>query len=364
MSRLLSSLLLLTFLGTAAWSQVTTPAPLELSADSAQPLLIRKVAPLYPPLARQARIQGTVFLKIIISKEGDVRDAQLVSGHPMLAPAAIAAVKQWKYRPYTQDGDPVEIATSVRVDFRMADDPQPKMIVGDAAGPDAAPAVSIPDTDVPEAVMRGQRIDKFDPVYPQIAIEQGIQGTVVLKARVNLHGDVEGVSGVEGDPVLVAAAIEAVKHWKYKPYLSSDGYAMPVVTNVTFNFNLATGSVLEPAVAMPSLPKEAALASVPGPVRPQRVRVSAGVMQGLLRTKVDPEYPADAKAQHIQGTVRLRVNIDREGNVYRVELISGDALLEPAAINAVLEWKYRPFLLNGEAMEVESEVQVNFALAE
>jgi protein TonB len=62
------------------------------------------VAPVYPPLARQARIQGTVILKIVINKDGDVRNVQSVSGHPMLAPAAVEAVKQWKYHPYTEEG--------------------------------------------------------------------------------------------------------------------------------------------------------------------------------------------------------------------------------------------------------------------
>jgi TonB family protein len=99
--------------------QTETPTPLEVSPDAVQALLIKRVAPVYPPLARQARIQGTVVLNIVINKSGEVRDLQLYSGHPILAPAAIQAVKQWRYRPYEQNGQPVEIKTTVQVNFTL-----------------------------------------------------------------------------------------------------------------------------------------------------------------------------------------------------------------------------------------------------
>ena len=83
-------------------------------------LLIRKVPPTYPPLARQARIQGVVILQAQISKEGNIENLQLISGHPMLAPAAIEAVKQWKYKPYLLNGEPVEVETQVQVNFTLA----------------------------------------------------------------------------------------------------------------------------------------------------------------------------------------------------------------------------------------------------
>src|ERR1700756_3687105 len=107
-----------------AASQDAPPAPIQVPPDSRPTLLVRKVAPVYPPLARQARIQGTVVLGIVIDKDGEVRDVQLVSGHPMLTPAAIEAVKQWRYKPYVSDDKPVEVETVVRVGFRMADGPE------------------------------------------------------------------------------------------------------------------------------------------------------------------------------------------------------------------------------------------------
>ena len=93
---------------------------MRVSSGVSSGLLIRRVNPTYPPLARQARIQGVVILQAQISKDGSIENLQLISGHPMLAPAAIEAVKQWKYKPYLLNGEPVEVDTQVQVNFTLA----------------------------------------------------------------------------------------------------------------------------------------------------------------------------------------------------------------------------------------------------
>jgi periplasmic protein TonB len=100
--------------------KVATPQRVRVSQGVSQGLLVRRVNPSYPPLARQARIQGTVILRAVISKDGSIENLQLVSGHPMLAPAAIEAVKQWKYKPYLLNGEPVEVDTEVQVNFTLS----------------------------------------------------------------------------------------------------------------------------------------------------------------------------------------------------------------------------------------------------
>ena len=100
--------------------KIATPTRVRVSSGVSTGLLIRKVPPTYPPLARQARIQGVVILQAQISKEGNIQNLQLISGHPMLAPAAIEAVKQWKYKPYLLSGEPVEVDTQVQVNFTLA----------------------------------------------------------------------------------------------------------------------------------------------------------------------------------------------------------------------------------------------------
>ena len=100
--------------------KVATPQRVRVSQGVSQGLLIHQVKPVYPPLARQARIQGTVVLQALISKDGTIENLHLVSGHPMLAPAAIEAVKQWRYKPYFLNGEPVEVDTTINVNFTLA----------------------------------------------------------------------------------------------------------------------------------------------------------------------------------------------------------------------------------------------------
>jgi periplasmic protein TonB len=100
--------------------KVATPQRVRVSQGVSQGLLVKRIQPNYPPLARQARIQGTVVLHAVISKDGSIENLTLVSGHPMLAPAAIDAVKQWRYKPYLLNGEPVEVDTEVQVNFTLA----------------------------------------------------------------------------------------------------------------------------------------------------------------------------------------------------------------------------------------------------
>lgn len=79
--------------------------------------------------------------------------------------------------------------------------------------------------------------------------------------------------------------------------------------------------------------------------------------------KVPPVYPEEAKKSKIQGSVVLKTIVNRDGDVQRVELISGHPDLVQAAIDAVQQWKYRPFRLNGQPVEVESQVKINFVFS-
>lgn len=100
--------------------KVATPQRVRVSAGVTAGNRTRYIQPAYPPLARQARIQGAVVLQAEISKDGSIENLRLVSGHPMLAPAAIDAVKQWKYKPYYLNGEPVEVETQITVNFSLS----------------------------------------------------------------------------------------------------------------------------------------------------------------------------------------------------------------------------------------------------
>ena len=81
--------------------------------------LIHQVTPVYPPLARQVHAQGTVILEATIAKDGTVRDARILSGHPLLTKAAKEAVEQWRYKPFILNGEPIEVITTVTVTFTL-----------------------------------------------------------------------------------------------------------------------------------------------------------------------------------------------------------------------------------------------------
>jgi len=353
---------LLTFSTTLAASQDTSLDSVNVDGKAMGGLLLRRVQPVYPPLARQARIQGTVVLSAVINKSGEIVDLKLISGHPMLAPAAIAAVKQWKYQSYMLNGEAVPVKTQIQVNFTLSENPTGTM-------------ASIPGTNphlqIREGAMRALRIQTIDPIYPPLALQTHVQGSVILIVVVNSSGDVENLAPITGPPMLVEAATEAVKQWKYRPYLLN-GEAVEVQTTVRINFALsgdddARGSVTDAPVETSTggdVIGVVAPAPPPGSPLPKRIRVSSGVAQGLLLSRVQPEYPADARESRIQGVVVLQATIDKEGNIVQLELVSGHPMLAPAAIEAVKQWKYKPYLLNGEPIEVETQIQVNFTLSE
>lgn len=100
--------------------KVATPQRVRVSQGVSQGLLIHQVKPSYPPLARQARIQGAVVLQALIAKDGTIQNLHVVSGHPMLTGAAVDAVKQWRYKPYFLNGEPVEVETQITVNFTLS----------------------------------------------------------------------------------------------------------------------------------------------------------------------------------------------------------------------------------------------------
>lgn len=82
--------------------------------------MIYRAQPSYPPLARQARVQGAVELRAIISTAGRIENLVVVRGHPMLSAAAIEAVRQWRYRPYLLNNEPIEVETEITVNFVLS----------------------------------------------------------------------------------------------------------------------------------------------------------------------------------------------------------------------------------------------------
>lgn len=209
-------------------------------------------------------------------------------------------------------------------------------------------------------VTPGHIIKKVDPVYPKEAKVKGMQGTVVLTATIGTDGTTKNIKVESGDPILSRAAIDAVSQWRYEPY-RLDGVAADVATKISVNFVLGQG-----VLANPSQPPQAPYSVYPTPVKilpppPEGVmRISSGIMAGQLEKKVDPVYPVDSIAVDARGDVLLLVTIKKTGEVSDVQTVSGPYRFRDAAINAVKQWHYRPYEVDGAAADVQTTITLNF----
>ena len=97
---------------------------------------------------------------------------------------------------------------------------------------------------------------------------------------------------------------------------------------------------------------------------PERVRITDGVTKGELIKRVNPKYPKAARKRHIEGSVVMKGTITKDGVLNDLQVVSGDPLLAQAALDAAKKWKYRPYLKDGQAVDVETQITVNFQLSQ
>lgn len=396
-----------------------TPAVLgrvHLVPGDASLIVERKVPAIYPENARTSGVQGTVVLNVLITENGEVKEATAVSGDPALAQAAIESIKQWKYKPYTIDGKPQEVETQASFSFHIK-----------------APAV--PPAPVPSNHGKCQIADfgisyhlplewvgETNHIRQQVASSEGEQqaSQVLLAAlHVPVRSDADAAdsslvltatpplsSSEQGEAkdylIALAASLSSRKKAKqigeitqlefggvtlyradFRPSEGDAQYQAVVCTVaksylLRWNFLALSRSVLDEAVATlgvitkaeliptsatpSSSPDKEAPSPNPPTALPSRMRVSSGVTAGLLVKKVEPRYPQAAKAAHIQGTVVLHAVIDKMGNILGLEVVSGPIELVPSAARAVRQWKYTPYLLKGEPIELDTTIEIHYQL--
>jgi periplasmic protein TonB len=155
---------------------------------------------------------------------------------------------------------------------------------------------------------------------------------------------------------------------KPEPKITVTAKPQPLVVNNGSRITV-TPKAAQPAppalsVAAPSAAANDALSNVVSSSAPMPtlkvLRVSQGVSQGLLIKKVAPVYPAAALAMHKHGAVELLAKVGKDGSISSVQVLSGDPALAKSASDAVKQWKYHPYLLNGEPVEIETQITVNF----
>lgn len=260
----------------------------------------------YPAEARAKRIEGTVVLELSLSETGTVTDARVLSGPEELRRAALESVLEWHFAHDTQ----LPPKAQVSIDFKV---PAAETLPGTLMAP-------------PDELARLDRM--------MLAVPDGIKQK--LEARVTLH---------EGDRITQAALNDLSANLKdVDEHLKASIFANKD----------KTGSMISIWLESATGPGDA----------PKRIRVGGNVQAANIVQRVMPIYPPEAKANHVQGAVRFTVVIGKDGAVQNVTLVSGDPVLAQAAKDAVQKWIYKPTLLNGDPVEVVTQVDVNFTLTQ
>lgn len=290
--------------------------------DLKKPWLIRKVDPDYPEEAVKFKVEGKVVIEATTSADGDVVKTKVLHGHPLLRQAAIDAIKQWKYEPYIVKGEKKPVQFTVVLKFTLPSQKKDKPVL-----------IS--------SVERPKLIKKAEPKYPEAALKAGVSGKVVLEATTDKEGNVKKVTVTDGHPLLNDAAIDALKQWKYEPYLIK-GVKKAVKFTVVVKFHLKKDKKTKTGEGKPL--------------------VIAAEQRPKLIKKAKPEYPEDALKQGIQGKVVIEATTDKIGKVVEAKVLDGHPLLNKAALKAISQWEYEPYIIDGEKKAVRFTVIISFNL--
>jgi len=295
--------------------------------DIKPPKLIKKVEPVYPDEARKAGIEGTVTVEATTDDRGRVQKVKVLDSVPELDQAAVDAVKQWVYEPMVIDGKPKGVIFTITCRFSLDNEKMGKAFEGGVTGTDQRPAVrAMGDIKPPKL------IKKVEPVYPEEARKDEVEGVVILEATTDIYGRVVNTKVLRSVPVLDQAAIDAIKQWVYEPMII-DEEPRGVIFTVTCTFKLR-----EPVRAV-------------GDIKPPK-----------LIKKVEPFYPESARKAQIKGVVILETTTDKYGKVKKVKVLRSIPELDQAAIDAVKQWVYEPKIIDGKPTGVIFTVTVAFRL--
>jgi TonB family protein len=193
-----------------------------LSSAEAAGNLVSKVAPVYQAVAKAAGIDGTVRLNAVIGKDGHMKDLRVIGGPIMLQQPSMDAVKQWVYKPYLLNGEPVEVETEIHVIYTLGakhpekSDAQPEEKAGEASPP--------------------RLIKSVDAIFPPEAKAAHQEGVVIVKTKIDASGQ-PTVLGVEGPEAFWKSAKASVEKYRFQPAMK-DGQPVEATLNVEVNFKL------------------------------------------------------------------------------------------------------------------------------
>jgi TonB family protein len=373
--------------------QVVTDGP-GVSVDLGGTSLLHRMPVTYPEAARMKGIEGTVVVQARLDTSGNVVDASVVSGPQELRRTALEAVLQWHFA-HAYGGSAQQVSIEFKLPKAAADaagSSAPNVVrTGQFAGSSESIVVHLSNGADPAQVqaliqeMR-QRVSATAQATPQGTFEAALESIDRLEANARAQATPQGTArgGVLGSIVETAPKVGGgVTGPAQPPQIRSIrvvGLPESAQNELLASLPVREGDMLTPEnraklmaaarqfdehLSLSSTVDSSGQADVqivaPGAV-PTRIRVGGAVQTARLVKNVAPVYPPLAKQARIQGTVVMDVVIAKDGTVQNVTVVNGHALLIQAAMDAVRQWQYHPTMLNGEPVEVNTQVEVQFAL--
>ena len=324
-----------------------------VTVDAGNAVFMHRSGIMYPPAARSQNLQGTVVIEVTLDAAGNVADLHVVSGPDELRRAVMQSVLGWHF---AHEGAGVK--RQISVTFKT-----------------------------PQAAVLGQSIGR--PTNSDGSIAAPIGGMVGGGVKGGIVGGVPG--GVRATPSMNMPRVKTIEIFGLPDDAKNElmaqlplheGDVPTAETLQKMNADIRkfdehlTMSIMgrsdgteirisAPGAVMP----RPILSSEPvvrqdAPLPPGRIRQDASQMSARLVSKTAPVYPPLAKQARIQGIVKLQALIGKDGSVQNLTVISGHPLLVLASLDAVRNWVYQPTKLNGDPVEVLTEIDVNFTLSE
>jgi TonB family protein len=327
--------------------------------------LERRVEPVYPPLAKQAGIEGNVVLDVTVDADGTVSNIKVDSGPPVLVMAALEAVQQWKYAASPE----LPATITVTLPFRLPKGEAGGGVAGIKGGVTGGVIGGVPTQQGKKTWgLSGTVSDPSGARVPNAIIslhcDSGAKKTVATSDAGEFSfteiplGSCEWKAFHDGFEVSKGTWVVHKNSAEYQggSYTLGPGATSPRL-DIVLELSSATQSMVVTAKAPPQVVEKRHAAA------PKRIRVGGQVQETKVLTKVPPKYPETAQARGVEGVVLIEAVISIEGVPLSLHVLeSPDPELSEAALAAVRQWRYQPTLLNGEPIEVVTTISIAFRL--
>jgi TonB family protein len=323
----------------AAAPQVVSDAP-GVSVDVGAATLMHRAPVAYPEAARAKRIQGAIVLELTFDGSGNVADARVLSGPEELRKAALQSALQWHFAR--------EVAGNKRQVTITFQTPVEQAGQAPVRGGSTTLSVATPAGVEPQGLARALTADgarKANEMNRARRIKSIDAVGLPEDARREILSKLSGRIGTVLTSEVMLAMANTVREF-------DEHLTMPIIP-------VSADEVAVTILAPMSSPVPRAVSDTTG-----AIKVGGNVQSTKLVRQPRPVYPVDAKAARIQGVVRLSAIIAKDGTIKSLEVMSGHPILVPAAMEAVKDWVYQTTLLNGEPVEVQTVIDINFTLSQ